>query len=72
MFKLLVCRKPANEKSSAPVVPAQFSLPGCARESTIKSAKAASLSEVGTDTVISVLDTRAIGKRSATLYGKLS
>src|SRR5215510_2112569 len=72
MFKFLAWRNPANEKSSAPVTPAQLSLPGCARAIATRSAKLATFKDAGIEMVIRVLETRAIGRRSAALYGRLS
>src|SRR6516225_12390886 len=47
-------RKPANRKSSAPVTPAQLSLPGRARVSATRSASDPIFNETGTATVITV------------------
>ena len=67
MFKLLLCRNPAKAKSSAPVTPAQLSLPGSARALAITSENAATLSVAGTDMVIKVFDTLTMGSKSAGL-----
>jgi hypothetical protein len=67
MLSPFACRNPVEEKSSAPVTPAQSSLPGCARARPINSSSVATFSEAGTAMVMSVFDTRTIGRRSLSL-----
>jgi hypothetical protein len=58
--------------SLAPVTPAQFSLPGSERISATSPASELTSKLTGTDTAMTVLDTRVIGTRSLGLYGRLS
>ena len=59
-------------KLSAPVTPAQFTLPGLARASATRSFMELTGRAAGTMMPMIVLDTRAIGARSPGLYGRLS
>ena len=56
--------QPAKTKSSAPVTPAQFSLPGSARAMAASSFSELTFKLAGTEMVMMVLDTRVIGTRS--------
>ena len=58
------CRKPANTKSVEPVAVVQFNWPGFAFARATSSFSELTLSETGTLTAITVLDTCAIGIRS--------
>ena len=59
--------QPAKLKSSAPVMPAQFSSPGLAFASATSSPSELTGSTFGTEMPMTVLDTRAIGARSSGL-----
>src|SRR5581483_2057596 len=65
-------RNASNRKSSAPVTPAQFMVPGSARMRLISSSSVCTGNADGTDMAMMVLETRAIGARSDGLYGRLS
>ena len=62
----------SNMMSSAPVKPAQFIWPGLARAASTTSLSDLAGREAGTEIPTTVLDTRAIGARSAGLYGIVS
>src|SRR5438445_13898650 len=72
MFKPAFLRNPANRKSIAPVVPDQFSVPGCARAIATSSASDLTGRSAGTAMTMMVLEIRAIGWRSLGLYGRLA
>ena len=59
-----VLRKLSNVISVVPGVGTRFSLPGSLRASATSSSSELTLSAVGTDTAMIVLDTRASGTRS--------
>ena len=59
-----VFRKLSNVISVVPGVGTRFSLPGSLRASATSSSSVLTLSAVGTDTAMIVLDTRASGTRS--------
>src|SRR4029078_8628959 len=71
MSRLFFLRKPANRKSMAPVVPAQFSFPGCARVIVTSSESELAGNAAGTAMTMTALEIRAIGRKSSQLYGTL-